>query len=110
MDPRIVDTYPVAEPAEKPVRYDTIQNYPTEMIATGTMPTRVPHDNPLVITTPLPAQTWFRRHEAFVIGMIAVVVFFAVWQGVGSARIVSRLFLPAPTDVIESFGEIVRDG
>jgi ABC-type nitrate/sulfonate/bicarbonate transport system permease component len=110
MDPRIVDTYPVAEPAEKPVRYDTIQNYPTEMIATGTMPTRVPHDNPLVITTPLPAQTWFRRHEAFVIGMIAVVVFFAVWQGVGTARIVSRLFLPAPSDVIESFGEVWRDG
>jgi len=100
----------MAERVEEPVKYDTIQNYPTEMIGTGPMPTRVPHDNPIVITTPLPEQTWFRRHEAFVIGMAAVIVFFAVWQGVGSARIVSRLFLPAPSDVIESFGEVWRDG
>ena len=100
----------MAERIEKPPKYDTLQSYPTEMVATGPIPTRVQHDNPLVITSPLPEQSWFRRHEALVIGMAAVVVFFALWQAVGSARIVSRLFLPAPSDVIESFGEIVRDG
>ena len=70
---------------------------------------RVPHETP-VRTTPLPPQNWFQKHEALIIGTAAVVIFFAVWQAVGSARIVSRLFLPAPTDVIEAFTELVKDG
>ena len=71
--------------------------------------TRVPHET-AVRTTPLPHQNWFQKHEALIIGTAAVVIFFAVWQAVGSARIVSRLFLPSPTDVIEAFTELVKDG
>jgi NitT/TauT family transport system permease protein len=74
------------------------------------MLTRVPHEHPKVITTPLPPQSWLRRNEQLVIGTIAVITFFIAWQAVGSARIVSRLFLPAPTDVVEAFGELIRDG
>jgi len=99
----------MAERVEEPIKYDTVQNYPTELVGTGTFPTRVPHESPLR-TTPLPHQNWFQKHEALVIGTAAVVLFFAVWQAVGSARIVSRLFLPAPTDVVEAFTELVKDG
>ncbi len=98
----------MAERTEQ-TKYDTITRYPTDVIAEPTMPTRVPHDTPLR-TTPLPPQNWFQKHEALLIGTAAVVLFFAVWQAVGSARIVSRLFLPAPTDVIEAFTELVKDG
>jgi NitT/TauT family transport system permease protein len=94
----------MADLVEKPVKYDTIQ------IGTGQLSARVPRDSPLVVTTPLPEQSWFQKHEALLIGTAAVVIFFAVWQAVGSARIVSRLFLPAPTDVVEAFTELVKDG
>jgi len=101
-------------------KYETIPNYPAETVATPVMPTRVPsHD--VVITTPLPRTSWFRRNEPIVIGTAAVLIFFALWQGIGIAReqklvlplgisAPSRLFLPAPSDVIESFGDLVRDG
>jgi NitT/TauT family transport system permease protein len=107
---------------EKPAKYDTVYQpsydtvYQPTDVAGGMMDvvpemvTRVPHEHPKVITTPLPPQTWFRRHEQLVIGTAAVLIFFAVWQAVGSARIVSRLFLPAPTDVVEAFSELVADG
>jgi len=86
------------------MKYETVQ------MGTGQLSARVQRDNPLVVTTPLPHQNWFQKHEALVIGTVAVVIFFAVWQAVGSARIVSRLFLPSPTDVIEAFTELVKDG
>src|SRR5258706_3873140 len=106
----------MAERVEEPIKYDTVPSYPGDLIGTGQralpgdlVATRVPHESPLR-TTPLPPQNWFQKHEALIIGTAAVVIFFAVWQAVGSARIVSRLFLPAPTDVIDAFTELVKDG
>jgi NitT/TauT family transport system permease protein len=99
----------MAERIDEPIKYDTVQSYPSELVGTGVVPTRVPHDSPLQ-TTPLPPQSWVRRHEQLVIGTAAVLIFFVAWQAVGSARIVSRLFLPAPTDVLEAFVELVEDG
>src|SRR6266542_1073658 len=98
----------MAERTEQ-TKYDTITRYPTDVIAEPTMPTSIPHHSPLR-TTPLPPQNWFQKHEALLIGTAAVVLFFAVWQAVGSARIVSRLVRPAPTDVIEAVTELVKDG
>jgi NitT/TauT family transport system permease protein len=100
---------PVAEPAEKPVRYDTITRYPGEVVAEPAIQTRVPHDSP-VRTTPLPPQNLFQRYEALIIGTLAVAAFFAAWHGVASARIWSRLFLPGPVDVWDAFVELVKDG
>jgi NitT/TauT family transport system permease protein len=99
----------MAERAEEPIKYDTLQNYPTEFVGTGPVPTRVPHDSPLR-TTPLPPQNWFQRHEALVIGTGGVIVFFLAWQAVAAARIWSRLFLPGPVDVWDAFIELVQDG
>jgi NitT/TauT family transport system permease protein len=99
----------MAERVEEPIKYDTVQNYPTEFVGTGTLPTRVPHESPLR-TTPLPPQNWFQRHEALLIGTVAVAAFFVAWQGVASARIWSRLFLPGPVDVWDAFIELVQDG
>jgi NitT/TauT family transport system permease protein len=65
---------------------------------------------PLVVTTPLPRQSWYRRHEAVVLGTVAVLVFLAAWQLAANARIWSRLFLPGPADVIEAFGDLARGG
>ncbi len=64
----------------------------------------------VVATTPLPRQSWLRRHEPLVLGSAAVVVFMVAWQLVANARIWSRLFLPGPADVIDAFGDLVRGG
>ncbi len=80
------------------------------MADTLTPPTRVPHDDPLVITTPLPDVGWLRRNEALVIGTISVIVFLVVWQLVANARIWSALFLPGPVDIAVAFGELVSGG
>ncbi len=81
-------------------------------IGTGTLtpPTRVSHDSPLVITTPLPDVGWLRRNEALVIGTAAVLVFLLAWQLVANARIWSVLFLPGPADIAVAFGDLVRGG
>src|SRR5712692_7098489 len=79
------------------------------------------HTQRPVMTTPLPHRSWFKRNEALAIGTIAVVLFLALWQGIGVVRdqkielpfgvtAPSRLFLPAPSDVIVSFGDLVKDG
>ena len=99
----------MAERVEEPIKYDTVQNYPTEFVGSGTFPTRVPHESPLR-TTPLPPQNWFQKHEALLIGTLAVALFFVAWQGVASARIWSSLFLPGPVDVWSAFIELVNDG
>jgi ABC-type nitrate/sulfonate/bicarbonate transport system permease component len=109
VDPRIVDTFPIAERVEEPVKYDPITRYPGEVVAEPAIQTRVPHES-RVRTTPLPPQNWFRRYEALLIGTLAVAAFFAAWQGVASARIWSRLFLPGPVDVWDAFIELVKDG
>jgi ABC-type nitrate/sulfonate/bicarbonate transport system permease component len=112
----MADTRRVDPAASPPPRYDTLPSYPGSIdgsaIGTGTLtpPTRVKHDNPLVITQPLPEQTWLRRHEALVLGSAAVVVFFIAWQLVANARIWSRVFLPGPLDVVEAFGDLVKGG
>jgi ABC-type nitrate/sulfonate/bicarbonate transport system permease component len=64
----------------------------------------------VVVTTPLPPQAWFQRHEQLVIGLIAVVGFIVVWQLVANARIWSKLFLPGPSDIVVAFGELVAEG
>jgi NitT/TauT family transport system permease protein len=99
----------MAERVDEPIKYDTLQNYPTEFVGTGTFPTRVPHESPLR-TTPLPPQNWFQKHEALLLGTLAVALFLVAWQGVASARIWSRLFLPGPVDVWDAFVELVKDG
>jgi ABC-type nitrate/sulfonate/bicarbonate transport system permease component len=100
----------MAERIEEPINYDTLPINATQVIGTGQITTRVPHDYSPLRTTPLPRQNWFQKHEALLIGTAAVAIFFAAWQAVGSARVVSRLFLPAPTDVIEAFTELIKDG
>jgi NitT/TauT family transport system permease protein len=100
----------MAERIEEPIKYDSLPNYPAEGFASTDLgPTRVPRDSP-VRTTPLPPETWFQRHEALLIGTVAVAVFFTVWQGVASARVWSPLFLPGPSDVWVAFVELVKDG
>ena len=64
----------------------------------------------IVITTPLPKQSWLKRNEPLVIGTAAVLAFFFLWQWVASARLVSKLFLPGPLDVFEAFGDLVKEG
>jgi ABC-type nitrate/sulfonate/bicarbonate transport system permease component len=73
-------------------------------------PTRIPRADPLVATTPLPSQSWVQRHEALVIGTVAVIAFLVAWQLAANARIWSRLFLPGPADVVEAFVDLVRGG
>jgi NitT/TauT family transport system permease protein len=58
-------------------------------------------------TTPLPRESWFRRHEQLLIGVIAVFVFFAAWQAVASARVWSALFLPGPSDIAQAFRDLL---
>ena len=96
MDPQIVDTYPIAEPAQSAPR--SPRTAPPTARAT------------VVTTTALPSRTLFQRYEPLVIGTVAVAVFFTVWQGVASARIWSPLFLPGPSDVWVAFVELVKDG
>ena len=64
----------------------------------------------IVITTPLPKQSWLKRNEPLVIGTAAVLAFFFLWHWVASARLVSKLFLPGPLDVFEAFGDLVKEG
>ena len=95
---------------EEPIKYDTVLNFPGEISPTDMVGTlRVPRDS-AVRTTPLPPRNWFQRHEALLIGTIAVTIFFSGWQGVASARIWSPLFLPGPADVWQAFVELVADG
>ena len=71
---------------------------------------RASRQTPLIMTTPLPPQSWLRRHESLVIGTVTVVAFLAAWQLAANARIWSRLFLPGPADVFEAFGELAAGG
>ncbi|HYR94168.1 MAG TPA: ABC transporter permease [Methylomirabilota bacterium] len=117
-DSRRVD--PLAVP---PPRYDTVPNVLPDiaMIGTGAGAVRVQRDSPLVITTPLPEQSWFHKHEPLVIGTASVVIVLSLWQLMGVVReqkielplgitMPSRLFLPSPSDVIASFGDLIADG
>lgn len=112
----MTDARRVDPDAEAPRQYGTVAAYPRSVdgsaIGTGTLPadTRPHRADPVVITKPLPKQTWFRRHEPLVLGTAAVIVFAIAWQLVADARIWSVLFLPGPTDVIKAFGGLIRAG
>ncbi len=75
----------------------------------GATQSRAPQAS-VVITTPLPPQSFFQRHEQLVIGVVTVLVFLVLWQAVASARIWSKLFLPGPSDIAVAFGELVAEG
>ena len=77
------------------------------------IPPRIYQQDASVITTPLPEQSWFHKHEPLVIGTAAVVIVLSLWQLMGVVReqkielplgitMPSRLFLPSPSDVIAS--------
>ena len=51
----------------------------------------------------------WKRYEALVIGTVAVTIFMVFWQGVASARLVSKLFLPSPTDTGEALVQLFTD-
>jgi NitT/TauT family transport system permease protein len=112
----MADTRRVDPAAPAPPKYDSVPAFPGSIdgpaidLGGPSRPLRVPHDSPLVVTKPLPDEGWLRRHEALVIGTVAVVVFLVAWQLVANARIWSRLFLPGPTDVITAFQELVSGG
>ncbi|HEU5287029.1 MAG TPA: ABC transporter permease [Candidatus Limnocylindria bacterium] len=74
------------------------------------VPLPVSHDDPRVITTPLPDEGWLRRNESLVIGTVAVIVFMVAWQLVANARIWSALFLPGPADIVTAFAELIQGG
>ncbi len=61
-------------------------------------------------STPAPQGSWLSRNEPIVTGVAAVVVFLVGWQAVASARLVSQLFLPGPSDVLEAYRELVAQG
>ncbi len=89
-------------------KFETLPSYPGETVAAPITPTRVGRQS--VLTTPLPRTSWFRRNEPLVIGTASVVIFLIAWQGVAAARLVSKLFLPGPTDVVEAFVDLVQGG
>jgi NitT/TauT family transport system permease protein len=93
--------------AGEQAKYDTLTSFVDSTIAVRQADTGGRRS---VMTTPLPKQGWLQEHESIVIGVSAVVTFLLVWQGVAALRIWSRLFLPGPLDVFESFGDLVQGG
>jgi len=51
----------------------------------------------------------WRRYEATIIGTIAVAIFLVLWQGVASAGVMPKLFLPSPTDTANAFVNLFTD-
>ena len=92
----------MAERADRPV----VTRVGGEAPAT---PSRAPQAS-VVVTTPLPPQSFLLRHEQLVIGVVTVLVFLVLWQAVANARIWPRYFLPGPSDVAVAFGELVAEG
>lgn len=58
----------------------------------------------------LAPEGWYRRNESKLIGGVSVVGFMVFWQLVAFVRIVPPLFMPGPFDVIEAFGELIKEG
>jgi len=59
----------------------------------------------------IPGQpTRLSRYQALIIGAVSVTAFFAVWQGVATAKLVSPLFLPGPVDIFKAYQELIRGG
>lgn len=50
------------------------------------------------------------RYEGLLIGLAAVLIFLAIWQGIAFARLVPPLFLPGPLDIWYALVDYVSDG
>jgi ABC-type nitrate/sulfonate/bicarbonate transport system permease component len=102
--------------ADPPREYDTIPAYPQSIDGSGigtatlTTHTRVPREDSLVVTTPLPKEGLLRRNEPLIIGTASVIAFLIAWQLVANARIWSALFLPGPMDIVTAFDELIKGG
>jgi ABC-type nitrate/sulfonate/bicarbonate transport system permease component len=57
-----------------------------------------------------PQQSFYRQHEAWILGGGAVVLVIAVWQAFWSAGKISPLFLSGPSAIVKQFWETLRHG
>jgi ABC-type nitrate/sulfonate/bicarbonate transport system permease component len=57
-----------------------------------------------------PRQSFYRRHEALILGGSAVVVVVGIWQACWSAGMISPLFLSGPSAIVKQFWETLRHG
>lgn len=48
-------------------------------------------------------------YQPALIGGAAVIVFLGAWQLVSTTRVVPPLFLPAPTDIVNAYGQMFQD-
>jgi NitT/TauT family transport system permease protein len=89
-------------------KYETIPSFPADSLAGETTLPYVRSSRP--VTEPLAEVTWYQRNQPIVIGSSAVVFFLVAWYVVAQARLVSKLFLPGPLDVIEAYGDLIAEG
>jgi NitT/TauT family transport system permease protein len=90
------------------VKYETVPSFPGDTLAGELTEPYVRSTRPAV--EPLAETTWYQRNQPLVIGATAVVVFLVAWYLVAQARLVSKLFLPGPLDVIEAYGDLIKEG
>jgi ABC-type nitrate/sulfonate/bicarbonate transport system permease component len=57
-----------------------------------------------------PRESFYRRHEAVILGGGAMVLTIAVWQAFWSAGKISPLFLSGPSAIVKQFWETLRHG
>src|SRR5580692_10450372 len=50
-----------------------------------------------------PKQSFYQRHEAFILGGTSVAITIAVWQALWSAGKISPLFLSGPSAIVKQF-------
>lgn len=79
-------------------------------MARGTETLRAATPTPAVAMAVLAPEGWYQRNESKLIGGVSVVGFMVVWQLVAFVRIVPPLFMPGPLDVVEAFGELIKEG
>jgi NitT/TauT family transport system permease protein len=74
----------------------------------GLVTDMVPTDAGAPLAVRRPGSGWYGRNEPVIIGAVSIFVFFAIWQGVASARLVTELFLPGPIDIAIALVDLVR--
>ena len=57
-----------------------------------------------------PKQSFYKRHEAFILGGTSVAIVIAVWQALWSAGKISPLFLSGPSAIVKQFRYGVTQG
>jgi ABC-type nitrate/sulfonate/bicarbonate transport system permease component len=57
-----------------------------------------------------PRQSFYRQHEALILGGSAVVLVLVIWQACWSAGWISPLFLSGPSAIVKQFWETLRHG